>query len=87
MAHGRTRLTGGGELEPSTGASELYTPGLALPREPHVTGPWRRRLIVFLVVVVVITGVLATYRLVTVGQDFDPALTDQPASPPPDPGG
>jgi hypothetical protein len=88
VARSRTRLTGGGDdLESSArGPSELYSPGLALPQEPYVVSPWRRRAIVLVTLLVVVVGLVATYRLVTSGQDFDPALTEQPGSPAPDPG-
>lgn len=84
---GRTRLTGGGDVDTTSSSAntELYSPGFALPSEPHVASPWRNRIILLVVVAVLTGGLFGTYRIVTSGQDFDPALTDQPGSPAPDP--
>ena len=76
MVH-RTHLTtppGETPVTENEQASELYTPGLAVPVEPTVPMRFRGQLIT-LVTLLVLGGLgWLAFEVITSGQDFDPAL-------------
>lgn len=89
----RTRLTtppGQEPVEDGAGRNagrEHYVHGLALPTEPHVRGRSRRPLTFLLVVLVVAALGYGAFRITTLGQYEDPALSDLPAQETTDEGG
>jgi hypothetical protein len=73
---------------PSTG-DEVYVPGLAVPEEPKVPGRYRRVVVLVVALVLLAAATYLTLQVMTMGEDFDPALdqlidpgapADEPAS-------
>ncbi len=56
------------------GARELYSRGLAMPAEPRVPHRLRRVFVTLAVLFVLAVIAWIGFKLVTAGQDFDPAL-------------
>lgn len=87
----RTRLTTPPGEEPAPPPSvtspdgpaddERYVPSFALPEEPRPPSPYRRAVILAVVLVVLVAAGWAILQVVTAGEDFDPAVGDNPSAP------
>lgn len=89
----RTLLTTPPGREPSSEAptdgdgAERYSPGFALPAEPRMPSRWQRPVTIALSVLLVVLVLVGVLRVLTAGQNEDPAVGNDrisaPADPPP----
>lgn len=62
-------------------AGEAYVPAFVVPTEPHVGSRYRPVLLLIAVVVALIVLAYGVLQIVTSGEDFDPAVGNQPGVP------
>ncbi len=62
-------------------ASELYVPGLAIPREPRPPGRYRTPVLAVGGMIALVLVAITAWWVVTSGQTFDPSLDNVPTGP------